>query len=180
MNCFRATQKRLQWGEEGIPMIRSCSVNERQPKPRSGNARRRALAVAFVAIAVALSASAENQLPRTPSPEGARVYFIGLEEGAVVESPLEVRFGLAGMGVAPAGIERASTGHHHLLIDTALENPSLPVPSDENHRHFGGGQTQVEVELSPGEHTLQLVLGDHNHIPHQPPVVSERITVTVK
>lgn len=136
--------------------------------------------VAVLFCCLTASAVAGEALQRTPSPEGAKVYFIGLEDGAVVSSPLIVRFGLADMGVAPAGVEREKTGHHHLLIDTDLGDPSLPVPSDENHRHFGGGQTQVSVELAPGKHTLQLVLGDHLHIPHDPPVMSERITVTVK
>jgi hypothetical protein len=136
--------------------------------------------VAALVFCCSGAAFAEEAMPRTPSPEGATVYFIGLEDGAVVSSPLLVRFGLADMGVAPAGVEREKTGHHHLLIDTGLGNPSLPVPSDDQHRHFGGGQTQVSVELAPGEHTLQLILGDHLHIPHDPPVMSEKITVTVK
>ena len=118
----------------------------------------------------------------TPAPEGAAVYFIDLEDGATVTSPVTIRFGLSGMGVAPAGTEKEHTGHHHLLIDAALEGEALdaPVPSDENHRHFGGGQTEVSIELTPGEHTLQLVLGDWSHIPHNPPVMSEQITVTVE
>jgi hypothetical protein len=151
-----------------------------QPK-RAHNRRAFAggAAVALAIVAAAIVSSAE-ELPRTPAPEGARVYFIDPQDGAVVASPLVVRFGLEGMGVAPAGVAQANTGHHHLLIDAELSNSGQPVPSDEHHRHFGGGQTEVSVELSPGEHTLQLVLGDHLHIPHQPPVVSERITVTVK
>jgi hypothetical protein len=161
-------------------MNRSCVVNERPANSPESRATRRGLAVALVVLAAAIAASAEEKPPRTPAPEGARVYFIGLADGAVVASPLVVRFGLMGMGVAPAGVQQVGTGHHHLLIDTELADPSLPVPSDENHRHFGGGQTEVVVELSPGKHTLQLVLGDHLHVPHEPPVVSERIAVTVK
>jgi hypothetical protein len=138
------------------------------------------LGLVVLLLCLAAPAFAEEARQRTPSPEGAGVYFIGLEDGAVVSSPLLVRFGLTDMGVAPAGIEREMTGHHHLLIDTDLGDPSLPIASDDNHRHFGGGQTQVSIELPPGEHTLQLVLGDHLHIPHDPPVTSERITVTVK
>ena len=136
--------------------------------------------IAALFFCLAAPAAAEEALERTLSAEGARVYFIELQDGAVVSSPLLVRFGLAGMGVAPAGVESEKTGHHHLLIDADLGDPSLPVPSDENHRHFGGGQTQVSVELPPGEHTLRLVLGNHLHIPHDPPVTSARITVTVK
>jgi hypothetical protein len=124
----------------------------------------------------------------TPAPEEAEVYFIDLEDGATVSSPLIVRFGLAGMGVAPAGTEKEMTGHHHLLIDRpalgegefGAEELELAIPNDDNHRHFGGGQTQTTIELAPGQHTLQLVLGDAGHVPHNPPVTSEVITVTVE
>ena len=119
----------------------------------------------------------------TPAPEGAEVYFIGIEDGATVTSPVTVRFGLKGMGVAPAGTEKENTGHHHLLIDTEpLEGEALDfaVESDDNHRHFGGGQTEVTLELTPGTHTLQMVLGDMNHVPHNPPIMSPVITVTVE
>lgn len=123
----------------------------------------------------------------TPSPEGARVYFVGLEDGATVTSPVTVVFGLSGMGVAPAEVQRDKTGHHHLLINRpalgegafGAEEFTLAIPNDDNHRHFGGGQTQVTLELPPGQHSLQLVLGDHGHVPHVPPVVSDRITITV-
>jgi len=113
---------------------------------------------------------------------GPKVYFIGLEDGQTVSSPLTVRFGLAGYGVAPAGVDKPETGHHHLLIDTALSEDDMqyPIPSDENHSHFGGGQTQVTVDLEPGDHTLQLVLGDAGHVPLGPEFMSERITVTVR
>lgn len=110
----------------------------------------------------------------------ASLYFIAPEDGAVLESPVKVVFGLRGMGVAPAGVEREATGHHHLLIDTGLPDLDKPIPSDEHHRHFGGGQTEAEIELEPGEHTLQLILGNHQHVPHDPPVVSKKITITVK
>ncbi|MEM7464216.1 MAG: DUF4399 domain-containing protein [Pseudomonadota bacterium] len=124
----------------------------------------------------------------TKSPEGASVYFIGLSDGDTVSSPLTVRFGLTGMGVAPAGTEKENTGHHHLLVDRpplgegedGMEELLYSLPADENHLHFGGGQTETVVELSPGEHTLQLVLGDMNHVPHDPPVTSPVITITVK
>lgn len=116
----------------------------------------------------------------TPSPAGAELYFVSPADGAVVGNPVVVRFGLKGMGVAPAGIEKKDTGHHHLLIDTALPDLAKPVPADEKHRHFGGGQTEVSVQLSPGTHTLQLLLGDLNHIPHEPPVMSKPISITVK
>lgn len=116
----------------------------------------------------------------TPAPDGAKVYFIEPDDGATVSSPVTVKFGLAGMGVAPAGIQKENTGHHHLIVDAQPPEPDAPIPSDENHRHFGGGQTETTLELTPGTHTLQLLLGDFSHIPHDPPVVSERITITVE
>ena len=123
-----------------------------------------------------------------PSPEDAELYFIGLADGDTVSSPLTVRFGLSGMGVAPAGTEMDMTGHHHLFIDRpalgegeyGAEEFELGIPSDDNHRHFGGGQTETTVDLAPGTHTLQLVLGDMGHVPHDPPVTSDVITVTVE
>jgi hypothetical protein len=124
----------------------------------------------------------------TPSSEGAELYFIGLENGATVSAPVTVRFGLRGMGIAPAEVEREGTGHHHLLLNRpplgegefGAEEFTLALPADDNHRHFGGGQTEVTLDLPPGEHTLQLVLGDHGHVPHDPPVVSEVITIIVQ
>lgn len=117
----------------------------------------------------------------TPAPEGAAVYFVSPMDGQTVSSPLTVRFGLEGLGVAPAGVERDSTGHHHLLVDVDdLPAMDQPVPADDRHIHFGGGQTQTTLELSPGEHTLQLLVGDHLHVPHEPPVMSEKITITVE
>jgi Domain of unknown function (DUF4399) len=119
---------------------------------------------------------------QTPSPPGAKVYFINLKEGDTVTSPFLIQFGLSGMGVAPAGVEKPNTGHHHLLIDTTMtaEQMKEPIPADDNHRHFGGGQTEALVTLSDGKHTLQLLLADWSHIPHEPPVMSEPITVTVR
>jgi hypothetical protein len=120
-------------------------------------------------------------LPRTTAPENALTYFLSPADGATVTSPFTIRFGLRGMGVAPAGVTTANTGHHHLLIDVETLPPdNLPIPNDANHRHFGLGQTETEIMLPPGQHTLQLVLGDALHIPHQPPVRSEKITITVQ
>ena len=117
----------------------------------------------------------------TPAPPDAQVYIIEPADGAVVNSPVTVKFGLSGMGVAPAGVERANTGHHHLLIDLPDQPPpDRPLPADDQHKHFGGGQTQTAIMLPPGQHTLQLLLGDHNHVPHDPPVMSQRITITVR
>lgn len=117
----------------------------------------------------------------TPAPEGAAVYFVTPLDGQTVNSPVTVSFGLEGLGVAPAGVERERTGHHHLLVDVD-DLPALdqPVPDDEHHIHFGGGQTQTTLKLSPGKHTLQLLVGDHLHVPHEPPVMSEKITITVE
>ena len=120
-------------------------------------------------------------IARTPSPEGAQVYFVSPTDGATVSSPVTVIFGLKGLGVAPAGIDKAKTGHHHLLID-AQNQPAMdkPLPAGDHHKHFGDGQTETTIKLSPGKHTLQLIMGDMNHIPHNPPVVSKIITVIVK
>lgn len=113
--------------------------------------------------------------------QGAKVYFITPTNGSKVKSPVTVTFGLTGMGVAPAGTDKPNTGHHHLLIDVAeLPDLKMPLPKDNKHRHFGGGQTEVALELSPGPHTLQLILGDMNHIPHQPPLMSEKIIIVVE
>ena len=115
----------------------------------------------------------------TPSVEGAGVYFIDLKDGVTVPTKLTIRFGLRDMGVAPAGSDRANSGHHHLLIDTELPALDQPIANDFNHLHFGAGQTEVEITLKSGTHTLQLLLGDKDHIPHNPPVVSPRIRVVV-
>jgi uncharacterized protein DUF4399 len=118
---------------------------------------------------------------RKPAPPGAMAYIIEPADGAKVTNPVRVVFGLKGFGVAPAGVERNDAGHHHLLVDAAMPaNLSLPLPNDEQHRHFGGGQTEVELTLAPGRHTLQLVLGDHLHIPHDPPIASNVITIEVQ
>ena len=115
----------------------------------------------------------------TPSPAAAAVYFIDLKDGATIGPTTTIHFGLRGMGVAPAGSDKADSGHHHLLIDVEPPPLNRPIPNDFNHLHFGAGQTEAEVNLAPGTHTLQLLLGDKNHVPHSPPVMSERIRVTV-
>ncbi|HEY6258102.1 MAG TPA: DUF4399 domain-containing protein [Xanthobacteraceae bacterium] len=126
--------------------------------------------------------AAASALAETQSPSGAMVYFINLKDGDTVTSPFKVQFGLSGMGVAPVSVETPNTGHHHLIIDTQLSPQQMkePIPADAQHRHFGGGQTEAMVTLPPGQHSLQLVLGDFSHIPHNPPVVSSVITITVK
>jgi hypothetical protein len=120
-------------------------------------------------------------LAREPAPAGAEVYIVSPADGAKVKSPVTVVFGLKGMGVAPAGIKFDNTGHHHLLIDSELPaDLSQPLAANEKSVHFGKGQTETSVTLPPGKHTLQLVLGDSLHIPHDPPVVSRKITIVVE
>ena len=137
------------------------------------------IAAFAVSAALAVIGPAAAQ---TPSPAGAQVYIINLKNGDTVSSPFKVQFGLTGMGVAPAGVEKPNTGHHHLIIDAKLSADELkaPIASDAKHVHFGAGQTEAMVTLPPGQHTLQLVLGDWSHIPHVPPVMSTPITITVK
>jgi Domain of unknown function (DUF4399) len=114
------------------------------------------------------------------STEGAKVYIVWPRNGQTITGGFWVRMGLRNMGIAPAGIDKANTGHHHILIDTGLPPLDEPIPNDKNHLHFGGGQTEVRLELPPGQHTLQLLLGDKDHIPHNPPLMSERITIFVR
>lgn len=141
---------------------------------------------ATLATSALLAVAPAQSMELTPAPEGAEVYIISPEDGATVPSPVTVQFGMRGMGVAPAGVEQEGTGHHHLFVNRApfgeedTDAPGMNIPSDDTHRHFGGGQTEVTLELEPGAHTLQLVAGDHNHIPHDPPVISEVITITVE
>lgn len=143
-------------------------------------AHRTAAAIGAVAAATLLPAFAANA--QMPAPAGAGVYFINLKDGATVTSPFKIQFGLTGMGIAPAGIERDRTGHHHLLVDARLtdEAAKAALPMDAQHLHFGGGQTETMVTLPPGRHTLQLVLGDFSHVPFNPPITSPVITVTVE
>ena len=125
---------------------------------------------------------------KTPYPDDASVYFINIENGATVSSPVLIQFGLRGMGVAPAGtVDLENVGHHHLLVNRAPmgqgENANEwdeTLPNNENHRHFGGGQTEVSLELPPGTHTLQMVLADYAHVPFGPDLVTDQITITVE
>ncbi|MES2150712.1 MAG: DUF4399 domain-containing protein [Pseudomonadota bacterium] len=138
------------------------------------------LLLAAFASTVLLCAPA-SAATRTPSKENAQVYFIWPSDGAVITNgKFWVRMGLRNMGVAPKGATVANTGHHHLLIDTELPSMDEPIPNDRNHLHFGAGETEARVELAPGKHTLQLLLGDQDHLPHQPPVYSKKITVIVR
>lgn len=132
-------------------------------------------------IAITTSLVVFAQIPRSESPEGAEVYIINLEDGAEISGKFLVQFGLKGMGIAPAGIDFPDTGHHHLLINQDLDELDLgfPLPSTDSVKHFGKGQTEAMLELEPGTYTLQLLLGNFSHIPHDAPVLSEQITITV-
>jgi hypothetical protein len=151
------------------------------------NMHKKLLAAAALIVAGGLSAQtpapapAPATMPRTASPAGAKLYIVAPASGATVKSPVTVVFGLSGMGIAPAGVQFENAGHHHLLIDAAVPaNLGLPLPATDNIKHFGKGQTEASIELKPGTHTLQLVLGDHNHIPFNPVVASAQITITVQ
>jgi hypothetical protein len=134
-----------------------------------------------VVVAQTPQPAAPAGLPRAKAPEGARVYFISPKNGDTVAQKFTVQFGLKGMGVAPVGVNQPNTGHHHLLVDLAkLPAMTGPLPANDNIRHFGGGQTEVDLTLPPGKHTLQLLLGDYLHTPHDKPLLSEKITITVK
>jgi len=123
--------------------------------------------------------TSKQTIEASAAPENARVYIISPQDGATVAETFTIKFGLQGMGVSPAGIDKKNTGHHHLLVD-GKKLPALDKPMGSEVKHFGGGQTQTEVTLAKGEHTLQLILGDHKHMPHSPAVVSKKITITVK
>lgn len=157
----------------------------------------RAIEISAVSVLIALlvgcggeqqpAATAEEEspgvaatVPRNEAAPGASVFLISPVNGATVSSPVTVKFGVSGIAIQPAGAGVENSGHHHLLIDTELADPNLPVPSDAQHLHFGKGQTETSLELEPGEHRLQLVLGDTNHVPHVNPIMSKPITITVE
>jgi len=135
--------------------------------------------LAFGASVLAAAAFAQD---RPPAPPGAEVYIIAPANGATVTSPVTVKFGLKGMGVAPAGVKVDNTGHHHLLIDTDVSDLKLdaPLPATDKVVHFGKGQTETSVTLAPGKHTLELLFADYQHIPFDPTLHSQKITITVK
>lgn len=133
-----------------------------------------------VAVCALLASSIVMSMDKSPAAEGAEVYFVTPANGDTVTNPVRVVFGLSNMGVAPAGIDKEHTGHHHLIIDAPLPDMNIPIPADDNYRHFGKGQTETLIELEPGKHTLQLLLGNFIHVPHAEPVVSEKIEITVK
>ncbi len=128
----------------------------------------------------AMADAGPDPMSRTPSTDGARLFFVSPANGDVVSNPVRLEFGLSGMAVVPAGDNRPNSGHHHLVIDAGLPDFGLPVPADEHHVHFGDGSSQTEFTLPAGQHTLQLLLADYLHIPHNPAVFSEQITIAVE
>ena len=141
---------------------------------------RRGASCAWLAACCALPV-ASLAAERTPAPADAVEYIIWPPNGAVIDGgKFWLRMGLRNMGVAPKGVKMPNVGHHHVLIDADLPAMDQPIPSDRNHLHFGAGETEARIELPPGRHTLQLLLGDADHVPFDPPVHSERITITVK
>jgi len=133
------------------------------------------------AFAGLLLSASMMAMAATPAPKGAEVFIVSPEDGATVSETFTVKFGVKDVSLAPAGDVTKNTGHHHLLIDVdKLPAAGAPIPLDANHMHFGKAQTQAEIKLAPGKHTLQLELGDSGHMPFDPPIVSKKITVTVK
>jgi hypothetical protein len=130
------------------------------------------LGMVFMLVSLTIAAN-------TPSAQDAKLYIVSPLDGETVTSPFKVVFGLSGMGVAPAGTDKENTGHHHLMIDGG-SLPDFSKPMGPEVKHFGGGQTETMLTLEPGTHTLQLILGDKNHVPHNPPLMSEKISITVK
>ena len=138
------------------------------------------IVAASLLVAVFTAGASAGELV-SAAPSAAKVYFITPANGDTVAKTFKVQFGLSGMGVAPAGTQRENTGHHHLLIDVnELPNMAGPLPATDNIKHFGGGQTETELTLSPGKHTLQLLLGNYAHVPHEQPVLSEKISIIVQ
>ncbi|RKT22779.1 uncharacterized protein DUF4399 [Paraburkholderia sp. RAU2J] len=149
-------------------------------RARVGMGRAAACATLFAALGcmATFDIALAEQTASTP---GAEEYIIWPSDGTVIHGgKLWVRMGLRNMGVCPKGVARPNCGHHHLLIDTDLPALDQEIPSDRNHLHFGAGETDARIELPPGKHTLQLLLGDQNHVPFVPPVYSKKITITVQ
>jgi hypothetical protein len=135
----------------------------------------------LLALGVCLVTATAFAADRIAAPAGAEVYFIAQQNGAKLHSPVTIKFGLKGMGIAPAGIKFDNTGHHHLLVDTDVSELKLdaPMPATDKIVHFGKGQTETTLTLTPGKHTLQLVFADYLHQSFDPPLTSKKITITV-
>jgi hypothetical protein len=139
------------------------------------------ITINLAALTVILLGVMPAHAERTPAPKNAEVYIIWPHNGAVVDGgKFWLRMGLRNMGVAPKGIKNPNTGHHHVLVDTELPPEGEEIPSDRNHLHFGAGETEARIELPPGKHTLQLLMGDDAHVPHDPPIYSKKISITVR
>ena len=171
----------------GATLLQGCSDNSEEPMAEAPATEAPATDSqadsAKAEDSSADDAASNNGMTRSSAPEGAKATIVSPADGDTVTSPLTVEFGLEGMDVVPAGTEQEHAGHHHLLIDLDKDSmPAMdfPLPANDNVVHFGKGQTQTELELEPGTHTLQLLLGDHMHVPHEPPVMSEKITITVE
>jgi hypothetical protein len=181
VNCAAAANFRhLRGGSIGpVPRARRC---QQCIATQRGNRHAVIVSVAPKPADCRVGRHSGQALSETAAPPGASVYTISPKDGDTVSSPFKIQFGLTGMGVAPAGVEKPKTGHHHLIIDATLSAEELkqPIAGDAKHVHFGGGQTETMVTLPPGQHTLQLVLGDWSHVPFDPPIMSPVVTVTVK
>lgn len=143
----------------------------------------KSLAIASALMFAPFLHAAEDESAKliSEAPADTKVYIISPKDGEAVGGTFKVQFGLSGMGIAPAGVDKKGTGHHHLLIDVnEMPDMANPLPASDRVIHFGGGQTETEVKLPPGKHTLQLVMGNYLHIPFKEPVVSEKITVIVE
>ena len=167
MNISRTCRVRLALGM--MPILAACGPQADEESPQAAAEQ-----------AIEGAAADTIALPRTASPEGASVFFISPADGDTVLNPVHVEFGLQGMAVVKAGDGQPDSGHHHLIIDAQLPDLALPIPLDDNYRHFGDASTATEVTLDPGEHTLRLLLGDYLHIPHDPPLMSDTITIVVE
>ncbi|MEX0975587.1 MAG: DUF4399 domain-containing protein [Woeseia sp.] len=161
-----------------LTSIAACS-GESQP-PDTGDASRAPAQQAAPATVANVADAQATGLERSPAPANAEVFFVAPQQGAVVSGPVKVEFGVTGMDVVPAGQQAEHSGHHHVLVNTGLPDLAWPIPADEQHIHFGDGSSSTELLLAPGEHTLQLLFADHLHLPHDPPVFSEVITITVE
>lgn len=153
-------------------LLAACGGNSEDTKTADSAAQ--------TASAAAAGAASESGLPRTPAPEGARAFIVEPADGATVSSPVTVTFGAENIEVIAAGNDAPGSGHHHLLINAPLPDFGLPIPKSDQYVHFGGGQTETTLELEPGQYELRLLFGDHLHIPHDPPVYSEVVTITVE
>jgi Domain of unknown function (DUF4399) len=152
-----------------VALLNACGNKPPPPAPTSEPAASTAATPATAAM------------PRTAAPAGAKVSIVSPANGEKLKSPVTVKFAIEGMSLAPAGSSDANSGHHHLLVDTALPDAmGQAIAKDGRHLHFGKGQTETQIDLPPGEHTLQLLLGDGNHVPHDPPVYSQQILITVE